>query len=148
MTPIKTSLPPSTRTADDNMIVAKTFTGTHINNLALTYPLIYFRTNGRRGMQNILIGCKKLLKEWFSPVYSSPFVNSGYRADIDGLRAIAILAVIFFHAFPEYITGGFVGVDVFFIISGYLITGIIYRALIKNSFSFSDFYALSCPRKS
>lgn len=142
MTPIKTSLPPpSTRTADDNMIVAKTFTGTHINNLALTYPLIYFLTNGRRGMQNILIGCKKLLKEWFSPVYSSPFVNSGYRADIDGLRAIAILAVIFFHAFPEYITGGFVGVDVFFIISGYLITGIIYRALIKNSFSFSDFYA-------
>lgn len=69
MTPITTSLPPhSTRTADDNMIVAKTFTGTHINNLALTYPLTYFLTNGRRGMQNILIGCKKLLKEWFSPV--------------------------------------------------------------------------------
>lgn len=100
------------------MIVAKTFTGTHINNLALTYPLTYFLTNGRRGMQNILIGCKKLLKEWFSPVYSSPFVNSGYRADIDGLRAIAILAVIFFHAFPEHITGGFVGVDVFLLFRG------------------------------
>src|SRR5258708_19266747 len=42
-----------------------------------------------------------------------------YRPDIDGLRALAVLAVIAFHGFPEYVTGGFVGVDVFFVISGF-----------------------------
>ncbi len=63
-----------------------------------------------------------------------------YRPDIDGLRAIAILAVLFFHAFPEYVRGGFVGVDVFFVISGYLISSIIYSNLQNGSFSFKDFY--------
>lgn len=64
-----------------------------------------------------------------------------YRPDIDGLRAIAIISVVLFHTFPEYLPGGFVGVDVFFVISGYLISTIIFRALEKNSFSFFDFYA-------
>jgi peptidoglycan/LPS O-acetylase OafA/YrhL len=60
----------------------------------------------------------------------------GYRADVDGLRAIAVLAVIAYHAFPSIAPGGFVGVDVFFVISGFLITGIISRGI-----SFADFYA-------
>lgn len=66
--------------------------------------------------------------------------NTKYRPDIDGLRAIAVLCVIGFHAFPEYIHGGFVGVDVFFIISGFLITRIILTGLDENKFSFIDFY--------
>jgi peptidoglycan/LPS O-acetylase OafA/YrhL len=64
-----------------------------------------------------------------------------YRADIDGLRALAIILVIFYHAFPKYLSGGFIGVDVFFVISGYLITGIIISGLNQKSFSFATFYA-------
>jgi peptidoglycan/LPS O-acetylase OafA/YrhL len=63
-----------------------------------------------------------------------------YRPDIDGLRAIAILSVLFFHAFPESVRGGFIGVDVFFVISGYLISTIIYYNLQQGSFSFKEFY--------
>lgn len=63
-----------------------------------------------------------------------------YRADIDGLRAIAVLAVVFYHAFPNLLTGGFIGVDVFFIISGFLISSIIFEKINSNSFSFLDFY--------
>jgi peptidoglycan/LPS O-acetylase OafA/YrhL len=64
-----------------------------------------------------------------------------YRADIDGLRAVAVIAVLAFHAFPTLAQGGFVGVDVFFVISGYLISGIILTALEQERFSFADFYA-------
>jgi len=64
-----------------------------------------------------------------------------YRPDIDGLRAIAILSVIGFHTFPNLVPGGFIGVDVFFVISGYLISWIIFENLQKNRFSFIDFYA-------
>ena len=70
----------------------------------------------------------------------SSYLNSIYRPDIDGLRAIAVLAVILFHAFPNRLTGGYVGVDVFFIISGFLISSIISENLINNSFSFKIFY--------
>jgi peptidoglycan/LPS O-acetylase OafA/YrhL len=59
-----------------------------------------------------------------------------YRPDIDGLRAISIILVMAFHAFPKVVSAGFVGVDVFFVISGFLITGII----AKPGFSFADFY--------
>lgn len=64
-----------------------------------------------------------------------------YRPDIDGLRAIAILAVVGFHAFPEWVHGGFIGVDIFFVISGYLISGILLRGLATNDFSLAEFYA-------
>lgn len=64
-----------------------------------------------------------------------------YRPDIDGLRAVAVLAVVAFHAFPSWVRGGFIGVDVFFVISGYLISTIIFENLDKGTFSFSEFYS-------
>lgn len=63
-----------------------------------------------------------------------------HRPDVDGLRAIAVLAVIFFHAGAPGIWGGFVGVDVFFVISGFLITGILKHQLADGSFSLMRFY--------
>jgi peptidoglycan/LPS O-acetylase OafA/YrhL len=63
-----------------------------------------------------------------------------YRPDVDGLRAIAVLAVLAFHAFPQSAPGGFAGVDVFFVISGFLITGILLDGLKDGSFSFAGFY--------
>lgn len=63
-----------------------------------------------------------------------------YRPDIDGLRGIAVLSVVGFHAFPNWIHGGFIGVDIFFVISGYLISTIIIGSLERNSFSFVEFY--------
>ena len=71
---------------------------------------------------------------------------SSYRPDIDGLRAISIAAVVGFHAFPDHVRGGFVGVDVFFVISGYLITGIIIADLPRDEFSFIHFYARRIKR--
>ncbi len=64
-----------------------------------------------------------------------------YRPDIDGLRALAVLGVIGFHFFPDRIIGGFIGVDIFFVISGYLISTIIFKAIESESFSFLDFYS-------
>lgn len=63
-----------------------------------------------------------------------------YRKEIDGLRAIAVLPVILFHAGFIFFKGGYVGVDIFFVISGYLITSIIIAKLKNNNFSFHDFY--------
>ena len=63
-----------------------------------------------------------------------------YRRDIDGLRAIAVLAVLGFHGFPDIFPGGFVGVDAFFVISGYLITGIIRADIDGARFSLLRFY--------
>lgn len=64
-----------------------------------------------------------------------------YRPDIDGLRAVAILLVIFFHAGFKLFPSGFIGVDIFFVISGFLITSIIYGSLQNDRFSFVDFYS-------
>ena len=63
-----------------------------------------------------------------------------YRKEIDGLRAIAVLPVIFFHAGFGLVSGGYVGVDVFFVISGYLITSILREDLAKGTFSLRQFY--------
>ena len=63
-----------------------------------------------------------------------------YRREIDGLRALAVLPVILFHAGFEMFSGGFVGVDVFFVISGYLITTIILAELEQGKFSIVNFY--------
>lgn len=63
-----------------------------------------------------------------------------YRAEIDGLRAVAVISVILFHAGFEFFSGGFVGVDIFFVISGYLITTIILAELDAGKFSIVNFY--------
>ncbi|MDO4729566.1 MAG: acyltransferase family protein, partial [Bacteroidota bacterium] len=63
-----------------------------------------------------------------------------YRPDIDGLRCLAVLSVILFHINPKYMPSGFLGVDIFFVISGYLITSILYREMSNQRFSFIDFY--------
>ena len=71
---------------------------------------------------------------------TSPSSHHKYRPEIDGLRALAILPVIFFHAGSEIFSGGFVGVDVFFVISGYLITTIILAERETGTFSLLNFY--------
>lgn len=63
-----------------------------------------------------------------------------YRSDIDGLRALAVLAVLFFHLDIALFSGGFIGVDIFFTISGFLISGIIFKGLSTNNFSFKSFF--------
>ena len=68
-------------------------------------------------------------------------IHPTYRPDIDGLRANAVLSVVAFHAFPAAVTGGFVGVDIFFVISGFLISSIILKGLDREQFTFRDFYA-------
>nr|WP_315495155.1 acyltransferase family protein [uncultured Rhodoferax sp.] len=68
-------------------------------------------------------------------------MSIAYRSDIDGLRAIAILTVVAFHAFPEVFPGGFIGVDVFFVISGFLITSILEKEMQAGRWSLASFYA-------
>ena len=64
-----------------------------------------------------------------------------YRPDIDGLRALAVLAVVGFHAFPEWIHGGFIGVDIFFVLSGYLISTHLFESINKKKLDILDFYS-------
>jgi peptidoglycan/LPS O-acetylase OafA/YrhL len=67
--------------------------------------------------------------------------KSAYRPEIDGLRAFAVLSVVAYHAFPAWLQGGFIGVDVFFVISGFLITSHIFEKLDEGKFSFADFFS-------
>jgi len=64
-----------------------------------------------------------------------------YRPDIDGLRAVAVVLVVIYHAFPDVLPGGFIGVDIFFIISGYLISTILFQRIHGGTFSIFDFYS-------
>lgn len=80
------------------------------------------------------------------PVARSSQPDRSYRADIDGLRAIAVLAVIFFHINSQLLPGGFVGVDVFFVISGFLITSHLFNDLRRGTFSFLHFYCRRIKR--
>lgn len=69
-----------------------------------------------------------------------------FRYDINGLRAIAVIAVVLFHFNPAWVPGGFAGVDVFFVISGFLMTGIIFRGLENDSFNLFKFYVARAHR--
>jgi peptidoglycan/LPS O-acetylase OafA/YrhL len=82
-----------------------------------------------------------LTREETVPDFSAaPGTSSAHRKDIDGLRAIAVLAVLGFHCGIPWLPGGFIGVDIFFVISGYLICSIIYRDLQAGTFSIARFY--------
>jgi len=79
-----------------------------------------------------------------APLVAPP--HPAYRPDIDGLRALAVLAVVLFHAFPSLLPGGFIGVDIFFIISGFLIGSIIMGEMEQQRFSFARFYGRRVKR--
>jgi peptidoglycan/LPS O-acetylase OafA/YrhL len=85
-----------------------------------------------------------LLKGKSFPAFLDPLMSSlpsnRYRSDVDGLRAVAVMLVVNFHGFPLAMPGGFIGVDIFFVISGFLITGIIARELDAQRFSLVGFY--------
>jgi hypothetical protein len=82
-----------------------------------------------------------------SVVSSKVLASSEYRPDIEGLRAVAVLSVIGFHAFPTWFRGGFIGVDIFFVISGFLITRILSESFAREQFNVVEFYS-SCQRNS
>ena len=69
-----------------------------------------------------------------------------YRPEVDGLRAVAVLSVVLFHAFPTLLPGGFIGVDIFFVISGFLISSILLRELQQGQYSVAGFYARRVKR--
>lgn len=72
--------------------------------------------------------------------------HPAYRPDIDGLRAIAVLSVVIFHLSPKSFAGGFIGVDIFFVISGFLISSILFTSLENDRFSLAEFYYRRCKR--
>jgi len=87
--------------------------------------------------ENLQTSAKSLMLKYFIPVVNH---SLKYNPALDGLRGIAIALVLLFHIWPEYFSFGYVGVDIFFVLSGYLITQIIHTKLQSNSFSFKEFY--------
>src|SRR5205823_4771217 len=73
------------------------------------------------------------------PIRTVPAIDN-YRPDIDGLRAFAVLSVVLYHAFPNAVRGGYVGVDVFFVISGVLISSILFTEITEHRFTLTNFY--------
>lgn len=69
-----------------------------------------------------------------------------FRKDINGLRAVAVIAVVVFHFYASALPGGFAGVDVFFVISGFLMTGIIFKGIEQDKFSLARFYIARANR--
>ena len=80
------------------------------------------------------------MKNHFDLYTLSSINNIKYRKDIDGLRGLAIIVVLLFHYKFDIFQGGFVGVDIFFVISGFLITGFINKSITDEQFTFSNFY--------
>src|SRR5206468_2530291 len=79
--------------------------------------------------------------------YNGRPARAGFRADVEGLRAVAVLAVVVFHAGAPGVSGGFVGVDVFFVISGFLITGMLWREVaVTGTIGLARFYGARARR--
>jgi peptidoglycan/LPS O-acetylase OafA/YrhL len=76
----------------------------------------------------------------FTAPHNQPFRPVSYRSEIDGLRALAALAVLLFHFFPEWLPSGYRGVDLFFVISGYVITNLLQKEIQGQTFKFTEFY--------
>lgn len=105
--------------------------------MRIQYPdLEYISTTEILNFVNCWSGMKSLLPD----IVPKPPTSFEYRPAIDSLRAIAVLAVFIFHMNRRWLPGGFVGVDIFFVISGYLITSIIFRDSQQERFSFVRFY--------
>ena len=101
--------------------------------------VVAVRPTPKRSRHYQLISGPKTPGQMHAIYHQSP--HQSYRPDIDGLRAFAVLSVVVFHAFPSMLKGGFIGVDVFFVISGYLISTIMLKSLEGGVFTFADFYA-------
>ena len=114
-------------------------------------PCPVLGTSGLKGAQVCYIGRTTRAAQQILPDTIDPFLPPGsrlpnhslinYRTDVDGLRGLAVLLVVAFHASDSRVPGGFVGVDVFFVISGYLITGILMREMHAGHFNVARFYA-------